>query len=117
MAFDPSRADACANCGQTGHRASQCKEPKDEERIKRNIQLHIEHKAKGHSTAVLKSMTAAMADALYEEQCGVPPDNRHYQCDSTDVDETDPESSIASEGEDEDEEETNRADSAKSHSK
>ena len=122
VTFDPTKADSCANCGHTGHTARTCTQPRDDERIKRNIKSFVEHKAKavaqGTSTAVLKSMQTSMAAAMYREQCESDSlDEEHcIECE-TDTDATDPEDSTASEGGDEVEEESNRTDSERSHRK
>ena len=80
------------------------------------------HKAKavaqGTSTAVLKSMQTSMAAAMYREQCeSVSLEEEQCIDCETDTDATDPEGSTTSEGEDDVEEDSNRAYSEKSQRK
>ena len=45
MAYDPVKnLDACLNCGNPGHRAAKCTQPRDPARFKANLDLYIKHK-------------------------------------------------------------------------
>ena len=109
VAFDPTKsnaADICANCGHAGHTAKRCTEAYDADRVRKNIQLYVEHKTRNIDApkGQVHAMCSAMAAEMFHQQCGTPSPS---SAEDTDAEATDPEDSASDNGEEEEEERSN----------
>ena len=105
IAFDPTKANAgniCANCGHEGHTARNCTEAYDAERVRKNIQLYVNHKTRNVDApkSQVHAMCTAMATEMLRDQGVSPPAS---SAGDTDAEATDPEDSSSYDSEEEDE--------------
>ena len=63
LPYDPVKnADACFNCGNTGHQTRECKHPKDDTRIRANLESLRKHRSQ--LVAKVNVMNAALSQEL-----------------------------------------------------
>ena len=95
IAYDPVKnLDACLNCGNSGHRVADCKQPKDENRIRSNMDLFQKHRKQLVATVNAMQMECSSLINQYsvdhpETSEGEESDFSLHTGDTTDAEDTD----------------------------
>ena len=90
--YDPAKnLDACLNCGNSGHRLADCKQPRDDNRIRSNLDLFQKHRQR--LVATVNSMQTEYdslfnqdSDSHYDTSEGEGSEFSMHTGDTTDVD-------------------------------